>query len=123
MKQERRAAALEADAAGIDIGADQPSPIARWSIRVSLLLLHLLQVNQRHRWLRRLLCALNKDRPILGNRHIAVESRWHIACFNMYGNIEFAWSLSAEDTALVAHRYSPDQAPCGCACDERQDYW
>ena len=44
-----------------------------------LLLLHLLQINEGHAGVGRLLGLLDKHAPVLGDGQLAVQSRWLIA--------------------------------------------
>ena len=62
-----------------------------------MLLLHLLNVDEGLGALRGLLSALDKDRPVLGDGHLAIERRGRIAGFNVNGNIKLARRLAAKD--------------------------
>ena len=75
-----------------------PSSRGRKSHPKSLLLLHLLQIDERLDPFRRLLGPLNQNRPVFGDRQLAIEGRWLFAGFNVHSNIQFACRLSAEDS-------------------------
>ena len=80
-----------------------------------LLLLHLLELEER--WMvRRLLRSLDQNAPVVGNGHLAIESRGMLIGFDLHRDVEFAFSFTPKKTVgrrdimVVTPHCSPDVA-------------